>query len=199
MKNDMKRIIGLLQGEKFFLVGHGMGAKVAQLYATQQPPKNFVGMALVAPAPPSSWKPSKEVIEGYKAAYSSKTRGDIETFTKEFLAHSPMDPIDLENLVDDGMKDTPLAKDAWLSYGMEEDFSQGIARIIVPVVVVYGSYDKVITPEDVEREIGGKFDPQPLLLRAEKCGHLVPLEYPDLAHILNVFSNEAESMKALLK
>lgn len=125
-----------------------MGAKVAQLFAAQQPPKNFVGLVLLAPAPLSSWRPPKKIIDQYRAAY--KTREYLESFTKEILGHSFDDDDDLRNLIDDGMKDTPRAKDAWLSYGMEEDFSHGLGKIKVPTLVWAGEHDKIMRENDVK-------------------------------------------------
>lgn len=48
MKNDLAHVISLLEGEKLLLVGHGMGAKVAQLFASQEPPQNLAGLVLLA-------------------------------------------------------------------------------------------------------------------------------------------------------
>lgn len=62
----------------------------------------------------------------YHKAY--ETIGYREDFMTKFLAHSPIEDADLRNLLDDGTKDTPLAKEAWLSYGLEEDFSFASTR-----------------------------------------------------------------------
>ncbi len=133
MKNGILRVIDLLQGEKFIIIGHGMGAQIAHLYASQQPPKNLLGVVLLAPLPLTGWRPSREVFKKYEAAY--KSRANLEDFTRRFLAHTPIDEHELRNLVDDGMKDNPLAKDEWLSHGMGEDLSHGLAKVKVPVVV----------------------------------------------------------------
>ena len=193
MKNEIPRIINLLQGEKFILVGHGMGAKVAQLYASQQPPKNMLGLVLLAPAPLSSWRPSAEIMERYRTAY--KTRENVAGFTKKILAHSPIDETDLRNIVEDGTKDTPLAKDAWLSYGMVEDYPHGYLNINIPVVVRAGVQDKIITLDNVNREICDQLNMHSIL-PAQNCGHLVPLEDAKLSEILESFSKDAERLKA---
>ena len=195
MKNEIPRIINLLQGEKFILVGHGMGAKVAQLYASQQPPKNMLGLVLLAPVPLTSWRPSADIMERYRTAY--KTRENVAGFTKKILAQSPIDETDLRNLVEDGTKDTPLAKDAWLSYGMVEDYPHGYWNINLPVVVRPGVEDKIITLENVNREICDKLNMYSLL-PAQNCGHLLPVEDAELAHILMSFSKDAERLKTQL-
>ena len=191
MKNDLSRIIDLLQGEKFILVGHGMGAKVAQLYATQQPSKNFKGMILLAPMPLGSWQLSKEMTEEYKAAY--KKRKKLIKFTKTMLAHKQIDEAELSKLVDDGMKDTPLAKDAWFSYGIGEDFSNGLGRIRVPAIVKTGVHDKLISMNDVKRHVSDKY-PACLHFMAHDCGHLLPIEDEELVDTIDLFGREAEKL-----
>ena len=187
MKGDVVRLVDLLQGEKFILVGHGMGAKVAQLYATQQPPKNFVGMMLLAPMPLGPWRLSKPMTEEYRAAY--KTRHDLIRFTKTVLAHGPLELDELGKLVDDGMKDTPLAKEGWFAYGLGEDYSHGLSRVRVAALVRTGEYDKIIAAEDVKREVTDKYKAG-LHLVARGCGHLIPVEDSESAHILDLFAKE---------
>ena len=197
MKNQIPRLVNLLQGEKFLLVGHGMGAKVAQLYATQQPPNNLLGLVLLAPIPLSRWRPSPQILDKYKAAYTKKgSERKLESFVKTTLASSPIDDADVRNLVEDGNKDTPLAKEAWLTYGMEENHSHGLVRIKVPVLIRAGMEDKVIPVTDLEREIGDKLTKcQRIPLLTPGCGHLIPLEDEDLPDILEKFGMEAEDLK----
>ena len=192
MRNDILRIVNLLQGEKFILVGHGMGAKVAQLYAAQQPPENLLGLVLLAPIPLSSWRPPARILAKYKAAY--QTGGNLENFVRDILAHAPVDETDIRNLVDDGMKDTPLAKEAWLSYGLDEDFSSAIGRINVPVMVRVGEVDRIIKVEDVVREISTKMHVCIHLLANDR-GHLIPVEDDELETVLDWFGRDAEDLK----
>ena len=192
MKNEIRLTVNLLLGEKFILVGHGMGAKVAQLYAAQQPPENLMGLALLAPIPLSSWRPPARIMEKYKAAY--KTGGDPEGFVREILAHAPVNEYDIRNLVADGMKDTPLAKEAWFSYGLDEDFSNAIDRINVPVMVRVGEVDRIIEVEDVVREISTEMRTCVHLL-ANDCGHLIPVEDDELGKILEWWGKDAGDLK----
>lgn len=191
MKDQIPPIVDLLQGEKFILVGHGMGAKVAQLYAAQQPPSNLIGLVLLAPAPLSSWRPSASIREQYRAAY--KPGGNLEEFARDTLVHYLIDDEDLRDFVEDGEKDTPLAKDAWLSYGMQEDFSHGIPRIKVAAAVIAGTGDKIISARDVDREVTRPIE-LALGFLAYDCGHLIPLEDHQLADTLTVFTQVAEDV-----
>ena len=194
MKNQISPIVNLLQGEKFLLLGHGMGGKVAQLYASQQPPKNLIGLVLLAPSPLSTWRPSTQILDKYKAAYTKKgAERELASFVRTTLASSPIDDADLRNLIEDGTKDTPLAKEAWLTYGMEENHSHGSARIKVPVLIKAGTKDKVAPLEGLRQNFGGKLTQcLSLAMIAPGCGHLLPLEDADLPATLEEFGGQAE-------
>ena len=195
MKNQISPIVQLLQGEHFLLVGHGMGAKVAQLYASQQPPQNLIGIVCLAPAPLSPWRPSPQIMEKYKAAYT-KNGADrkLSSFIRTTLASSPIADADLQNLIEDGTKDTPLAKEAWLTYGMAENHSQALKQIKVPVMIRAGAEDKVLSVTDWKTEAKELERCLPLVVQG--CGHLMPLEDIALASILNRFGNDMEDVKA---
>ena len=198
MKNQILPLVSLLQGEHFILVGHGMGAKVAQLYATQQPPNNFIGLVLLSPVTLSPWRPPPLIMEKYKAAYTIKGVADnrkLDSFVKNTLASSPIPDADLRNLIEDGLKDTPLAKEAGLSYGMGENIiTSGLGRVKVPVILRAGLDDKVVSLELMGEEIGGKL-PMCLPFIVSGCGHLLPLEDANLPAILEKFGRDAVEIK----
>lgn len=185
MKEQIPRVVNLLQGEKFILVGHGMGAKVAQLYAAQHPPSNLVGIVLLAPVPLSAWRPSADIMKQYRAAY--KPGGNLEEFSAKTLMNNLISNDDFRDFIEDGQKDTPLAKDAWLSYGMDEDYSHSIARIEVATAIVTGAEDKIISALQVHHKVTSKLKLS-LGFVAEKCGHLIPLEDDGLVEILTAFA-----------
>lgn len=92
------------------------------------------------------------------------------------------------------MKDTPLAKEAWLSYGLDEHFSSAIGRINVPVMVRVGEVDRIIKVEDVVREISTKMHVCVHLLANDR-GHLIPVEDDELEKVLDWFGRDAEDLK----
>ena len=191
MKDQIPQIVDLLQGEKFILVGHGMGGKVAQLYAAGHTPSNLIGLVLLAPAPLSSWRPPQHVMQQYRAAY--RHGGDLEQFVRESLVYCLLHTDELHDIVHDGQKDTPLAKDAWLTYGMGEDFSNRLHRIKVAAVVVAAAQDRIISPVDVHREVTTRIKTS-LGFVVHGCGHLMPLEDFDLASRLTIFGGVAEDI-----
>lgn len=195
MKNQIPPLVNLLQGEHFLLLGHGMGGKVAQLYASQHPPKNFIGLVLLAPAPLTSWRPPPQIMDKYKAAYTKKGADrKLESFIKTTLAGSRIDDEDLRNLIEDGSKDTPLAKEAWLTYGMQENLSHGIGRIDVAILMWLGFEDKVVSAVDLSKDaikLAGC-----TVCVAPDRGHLLPLEDADLPAVLETFGLDAEDHAA---
>ena len=195
MKNQIPPIVNLLQGEHFILLGHGMGGKVALLYASQQPPKNLIGLVLLAPAPLSNLRLSREIMDKYKAAYTKKgAERKLESFIKNTLAGSRIDDADLRNLIEDGSKDTPLAKEAWLDYGMQENFSYGIGRIEVPVLIRAGVEDQVVPFRDLNEDCKRIAECRPQLMKG--CGHLLPLEDDSLPEGLESWGIDAEIIEA---
>jgi pimeloyl-ACP methyl ester carboxylesterase len=60
LADDTEGAIEALGLERYFLVGHSMGGKTAQLVASRRP-KGLVGLVLVAPAPPSPLKIPEEL------------------------------------------------------------------------------------------------------------------------------------------
>jgi pimeloyl-ACP methyl ester carboxylesterase len=52
MADDVQAIVAALSLQRYVLVGHSMGGKVAQIVATRRP-ASLLGLVLVAPAPPT--------------------------------------------------------------------------------------------------------------------------------------------------
>lgn len=198
MKNQIRPIVSLLQGERFLLASHGMGAKVAQLYASQHPPKNLIGLVLLAPIPLTTWQPTPQIMEKYKAAYTKRNADrNLKSFIKTTLASHPLHDADLRMLLEDGTKDTPLAKEAWLTYGMQEVYASSLGKIKVPLLLRAGVEDKVIPLEEIRAEFDGQDKPRLGLAKdAWGCGHLVPLEDERLPNILAQFGWDAEALRA---
>ena len=96
----------------------------------------------------------------------------------KITAH-PLAPDLLEEQVSDNVGTAPEAWAWWLADGSRIDVSDRIGHITVPIVVVGGSADPVITPEvldhDVIRPLSGLIE---RVVTADS-GHLIPLEAPD--------------------
>ena len=185
LTDDAMGVIEALALERYIIVGHSMGGKVAQLIASRRP-RGLIGLALVAPSPPSPMRLSLEVREGMVNAYDS--REAIVATVEQVLAPGGLSPDDLENLVTDSLRGAPAAKAAWPLATSQEDITAEVAAIEVPVIVVSGEDDRVDPPEILRRELIPRIDTAQLTV-LPGVGHLLPLEAPrEIARLIGTFA-----------
>lgn len=185
LANDAEAVVSELALERYILVGHSMGGKVAQLLASRRP-RGLIGVALVAPAPPSPMEAPLELRRGMVRAYES--RESIIATVAQVLAPHGLKPDDLATVVADSMAGAAPAKAAWPLYASQENIVRDLADVTVPVLVISGEDDRVESPDVLRREL------LPRLAVAELhvlpgVGHLSPLEAPDdVADLLRAFA-----------
>jgi pimeloyl-ACP methyl ester carboxylesterase len=185
MAKDALAVVQALDLERYVLVGHSMGGKVAQLIASRRP-RGLVGLALVAPAPPTPLNLPLEVREGMVHAYDS--RESIVATLDQVLAPDGLDAEDRETVIADSLAGAAAAKEAWPLASSQEDIVAAVASIDVPVIVISGEHDRVDPPEGLRRELLSRI-PQAELYVLPKVGHLSPLEAPDLvADLIRTFT-----------
>jgi 3-oxoadipate enol-lactonase len=173
MANDVQHIVESLKLDRYVLVGHSMGGKVAQVVAKRQP-AGLVGLMLVAPAPPTPMPVPAEQRAAMLASYQSREGAEGAL---NVLAGSPL-PASLRNqVIEDSLRGTDAAKRAWTDQGMVEDISAGLAEVNVPVMVVIGDRDQVEN-EAALREVFARYLPQAQFRVLVGVGHLSPLERP---------------------
>lgn len=159
--------------EQFVLVGHSMGAKVAVALASRAP-RGLRGLGLIAPSPPAGEPMTPEVRERVRALWD-----DAQALRAYYpqITRAPLEARDLDNLVQDGLRASQQAWNAWLDRGSREDCSPAARAVQVPTLVIASREDPVIPLATVEREIAPLFrDAQLSVL--EGSGHLLPLEAP---------------------
>ncbi|WP_010215299.1 alpha/beta fold hydrolase [Sphingomonas sp. PAMC 26621] len=185
MADDAQAVVAALDLERYILVGHSMGGKVAQLLASRRP-RGLVGVALIAPAPPVPLGLPLAVREGMVRAYD--TRESVVATVEQVLAPDGLDPDDLDAVVGDSLAGAAGAKEAWPLSTSQEDIVAALGLIEVPVFIVSGEHDRVDPPEVVEREL------LPRLAQAQmhvlpQVGHLLPYEAPDeIADMVRAFA-----------
>jgi pimeloyl-ACP methyl ester carboxylesterase len=165
--------IARLQLDRYVLVGHSMGGKIAMACAVAQPP-GLAGLVLVAPSPPSP-EPMEE-LERRRLLTSHGDRVSAEQ-TLHSITRAPLSAEDAAVTIADNLLTSPEAWHWWLQDGSREDISDQVGRIACPVLVLVGSDDRVISPGLVDTEV------IPRLSSAKGqqipgCGHLLPLEAP---------------------
>lgn len=173
MAADVMALLAELKPAAFVLVGHSMGGKLAQMVASRDP-DGLLGLALVAPAPPTPMP----VPNAQRAAMleSYQTRDGVLN-ALSVLTASPLRPALREQVIADTLAGDPDAKRVWTQTGMVQDVSAGLERVTVPVEVVVGDRDQV-EREDGLRAAFTPILPQTRFTALAGVGHLSPLEDP---------------------
>jgi len=186
LADDAQGVIEAMNLQRFILVGHSMGGKVAQLLASRRP-RGLVGLVLVAPAPPRPLDLPAEIREIMVNAYS--TRENVVMSIKQMLTAKPLSAKDVEQVVEDSLRGAPPAKRAWPLAASLEDISQAVLAISVPTVVIAGEFDKVDGIDTLKNELLSRLA-QAVLHILPGTGHLSPLESPrEIAQLINDFAH----------
>ncbi len=160
-------------GLSFVLVGHSMGGKVALALAARQP-KALRALVLLASSPPTP-EPIADA-ERVRAIDGWATYGAASE-TLAAITGRPL-PDDLRRVeIDDMMRASKAAWNAWLEHGSREDISARMDRVAVPVTVVSGTCDPVV-PTALQHRLVSML-PDARLVTVPGAGHLLPIEDPD--------------------
>ncbi|MGG1948115.1 alpha/beta fold hydrolase [Trinickia sp. NRRL B-1857] len=174
LADDAQAVIAGLGLQRYVIVGHSMGGKVAQCVAARRP-QGLAGVVLVAPSPPLPMAVADEQRLAMAHAYDS--RKSIEAVLDNVLTATPIPPALREQVIEDSLAGAPQAKAAWPQSAMREDIAEAAAGIDVPVLVIAGERDLVDSPETLRTAL------LPYISHAEMdvlpgVGHLSPLEAP---------------------
>ena len=168
LANDVVAIIHELGPQKFIIIGHSMGGKVAQLVASQHP-DDLRKLILMAPAPPEPLDVPADQRQAMVAAY--QTREGVAGI----IAKLPLSQAHREQIVEDAVSGAPAAKRAWPEQGMTLNIREQASRINVPIIIIVGSAD-VVETEAALREEFGKFLPSTTFTVLPGVSHMAPLE-----------------------
>ena len=173
LADDVIGVINHFGLRSFVLVGHSMGAKVAQLLAARRP-EGLTGLVLIAPAPPVSPGVPEERRRGMLAAY--QTREGVDAAIGR-LAALPLSKAHREQVIEDSLSGTAGAKRAWPERDMIRDISDEASKILVTVQVIVGGADNIETESTLRAGFGGVL-PGAEFTVLPGVGHLAPLEAP---------------------
>jgi 3-oxoadipate enol-lactonase len=172
LADDAANVIATLGLKRFVLIGHSMGGKIAQLLASRNP-SGLIGLVLVAPAAPGPLEVTDAMLEQMLGAY--KTRESVGFAIDNALAAKPLSARHREQVIEDSLRGSPQARDAWPLYACREDIRAEVASISVPTVVIAGEFDRVDSL-DMHKTLLLPHFPHATLHVVPSTGHLLPLE-----------------------
>ncbi|WP_254461225.1 alpha/beta hydrolase [Xanthomonas sacchari] len=167
----------------WYVVGHSMGGKIATLAAARARDgmaglAGLAGVVLVAASPPAP-EPMDEsrrqtMLSWFAAA--GPTRQQAEQFIDDNCATAlPTPPRD--GAVDDVLRSSARAWNAWLTHGSREDCAAQAGCIEVPALIVAGSEDGDLD-EAAQRRWNLPHYRDARLAVVAQAAHLIPYEQP---------------------
>lgn len=187
MARDVAGVIDALALERYVIVGHSMGGKLAQYLAAQQL-AGLLGLVLVAPSPPLPLSLDDAQRAALTHAYDDAA--SIGAALDHVLTANPLAAALRSQVIEDSLRGAPAAKRAWPFGAMAEDIGARARDIGVPVTVVSGELDRVDPPAALLAHLLPCI-PHAVLETVPGRGHLLPLEAPDaVAQALRRFVGE---------
>ncbi|KAF5553197.1 alpha beta-hydrolase [Fusarium napiforme] len=185
LAQDVEQVIEQLELRKYIIVGHSMGAKVAQAIAGRKLVSGLAGLVLLGPAPPTPLVLPEEMRNQQISAYNNTQ--NAEFVVRNVLTAKPLADDTIDGIVEDMLKGNPSAKAAWPRYAMIENIQELCRRISTPSIVIAGAKDQVEPVARVKAEVCGNISVAELIV-LERVGHLAPVEAPEkVAEIISSF------------
>ncbi|CVL11698.1 hypothetical protein FPRO06_13008 [Fusarium proliferatum] len=185
LAQDVELAIKRLDLRKYIIVGHSMGAKVAQAIAGRNLMDGLAGLVLLCPAPPTPLMLPEDMRDQQISAYDSAK--NAEFVARNVLTAKSLPDGTIKGIVEDMLKGNPSAKEAWPRYAMNEDIIELAKSISIPSIIIAGGKDQVEPVDRIKAEVSGNISVAEFLV-LEEVGHLAPLEAPEkVAGIINDF------------
>lgn len=175
-------MIRQLDLQRYILIGHSMGGKVALALASTQPP-GLQSLILLAPSPPTP-----EPIASSERSRLLQTHGNRSAAeeTAHKITAQDLSESDFERVVQDNLRSSQEAWQAWLKCGSRQDVSSSMTTITVPVLVIVGAEDSIIPQALLQREVVEALNAErnstvtasAQLVVVPNAGHLLPIEAP---------------------
>lgn len=172
---DMAALIEALGLSDFTLVGHSMGGKIALALAALQP-RGLRNLLLVAPSPPSPEPMPDADRARLLAAYGDATAlaAQIQRITGAGLAEELR-----AQALGEQLRASATAWRWWLEAGSREDISARLGAITVPVAILVGEHDPIISPTLITAQLMPYLSGTTATLAVlPAVGHLLPYEAP---------------------
>ena len=184
LASDVTAVLSELKLSRFILVGHSMGAKVAQFLASKRP-AGLVGLVLVATGSPRGVKVPEQQLQQMIHAYDSAASA---AFVRDnVLTKLPLSDELKAQVVEDSLKSCEASRVAWPTVAIAQDIAKETASIAVPTLVIGGELDPVDPPAMMEKEVMSTIRTARLEV-IQGSGHLLPLEAAgEVSTLINSF------------
>jgi pimeloyl-ACP methyl ester carboxylesterase len=182
---DVTAVLAAEAVTDFVVVGHSMGAKVAQLIGSTHP-AGLRGLILVAPAPAA---PPPAITPEYQQALSHAydTVESTVHARDQILTATVLSEAAKARVLADSSSATDEVRAEWPLRGIAADIVAYTQRVQVPVLVVAGERD-IVEPVEALRNHLLPHLPQATFVIVPATGHLIPLERPvELANLITQF------------
>jgi len=175
MAADVAAVLRVLNVGRFVLVGHSMSSKVAMALASQNP-VGLQALLMLAPSPPVP-EPIPEADRQQMLQTHGQQKAAEDTFWK--ITAKPVSEATRRQIVADNLRTAKSAWDAWLLTGSNENISDRMSLIAVPVHLLTGTHDRALKP-DVSKTVTMPYFKSATLEIVDGAGHLLPWEVPDV-------------------
>ncbi len=174
--------------DRWMLVGHSMGGKIATILAQRSEAGRLSGLAgvvLMAASPPSPEPIDDErrttMIDWVKQGPVGIE--DARDFVDQNIA-APLPPAVYDAAVADVQRANPQAWRAWLEQGYREDWSDQVGTLNTPAVIIAGAEDGDLG-EANQRKLNVPHYTHARFQSIAGAAHLLPFEQPDsVAHLI---------------
>jgi non-heme chloroperoxidase len=172
--DDLSALVAALDLDPLVVVGHSMGAVVAQRFAIDRPDA-VEGLVLVAPVPASGVPFSPKIDAMFRA-----TAGSPENANAWLAALTYQEPTpEARTIMRAAAAATPAAValesfDSW----SHVSFADEAATIETPTLVLAPAADRPMTPAFTQERVANVI-PHSRFVVIEEAGHYVPLERPE--------------------
>ena len=156
------------------IAAHSMGGKLAQYIASERP-ANLARLILVAPGSAKAVNFPAKHRQMTIDAYGYRER--IERFQRAAMARE-LDAAIMERLVDDALIAQHEHWIGWYDRGRGVDFTDRLASIAVPTLVIAGAKDPLAPPPGVKKHVAEAIAGA-LFVMLRNAGHNLPVEAPD--------------------
>lgn len=183
--DQVAEFIDAQQVTRYVLVGHSMGGKIALALAARQP-AGLVGVALLSPSPPTPEPMTEDDRQRSLGAFGRRAAAEQ---TLRTIAVRPLAQPIQQQIINDNLRSTKAAWDAWLLHGSRENLAHLLCDVQVPCTVLAGDQDAVMSPSVHGLETLPLLPEGTPLEIVGGAGHLLPYEAPkEVAALLRAFA-----------